>query len=350
MSKSYELKIPLVSICIPLFNGENFINDSINSVLLQDYENFELIIIDNCSTDKSIEKVKLFKDKRIRLIQNKYNIGAFKNFQKCVDEAVGEYFVLLPHDDYLLPGFIKNYVSKLNNKNIGMVYSSVKIVDITKSLLTTRLTYKTDNLFSNYEAIVELFEKFNPIQLTMVRTNIIRKVGSFDGKYGLFIDAHLWLKIMLDGWSVFYYSKPYTCHRSHDTQGQNAFMNLDLEILSEHWGKKLDKEFWLENSYNYFFLKFMNYTLEKTQSEKDLYITIKNILLKIFIRTHIRFIIISILKFNYFILKHELSLFKRLLQMYALKEIINQYFIMILKLIYERIIRILFRIKIFSKL
>ena len=87
----------------------------------------------------------------------------------------------------------------------------------------------------------------------MVRTNIIRKVGGFDGKYGLLIDVHLWLKIMLDGWSVFYFSKPYTCHRSHDTQGQNAFMNLDLQTLSEHWGKKLDKEFWLENSYNYFF-------------------------------------------------------------------------------------------------
>jgi len=57
--------LPLVSICIPLFNGEKFIDDSINSVLLQDYENYELIIIDNCSTDNSIEKVKLFKDKRI---------------------------------------------------------------------------------------------------------------------------------------------------------------------------------------------------------------------------------------------------------------------------------------------
>ena len=58
-----------------------------------------------------------------------------------------------------------------------------------------------------------------------------------------------------------------------------------------------------------------------------------------------RFIIISILKFNYFILKHELSLFNKLLQRYVLKEIINQYFIMIIKLIYERILRIYFRIK-----
>ena len=55
----------------------------------------------------------------------------------------------------------------------------------------------------------------------------------------------------------------------------------------------------------------MNYTLERTQSEKDLYLNIKNILLKIFIRTHMRFIIISILKLNFFILKSELSLFKK---------------------------------------
>ena len=124
---SYETQLrPLVSICIPVFNGENYIDTCIKSVLEQNYENFELLILDNCSTDSTASIIFDIKDDRIRYIKNKENIGALNNFSKCISQAYGEYFVLLPHDDLLMPGFISNYVEKLQ-ADTKLMENSLKI-------------------------------------------------------------------------------------------------------------------------------------------------------------------------------------------------------------------------------
>ena len=70
---------PNFSICIPNYNYGKYIGDTIQSVLNQTYQNFEIIIVDNASTDDSIEIIKSFKDKRIKLFLNKYNIGFAPN-------------------------------------------------------------------------------------------------------------------------------------------------------------------------------------------------------------------------------------------------------------------------------
>ena len=88
----------------------------------------------------------------------------------------------------------------------------------------------------------------------MVRTDILTSVGNFEPKYGLFTDVQMWLKLMFSGWSVIYLNKLYSNHRSHNMQGQNTFLNYDLNTLVDHWAKKLDKNFWRKNSYKYFFI------------------------------------------------------------------------------------------------
>ena len=133
---------PKVSVCIPVFNGENYLHDCIQSVLEQNYGNFELLIMDNCSTDSTQLIVSKIQDNRIRYVRNDKNIGVYNNFSKCIAEAFGEYFILLPHDDLLLPGCLSNYVEKFEDKSIGLVYSSVKIVNAEGRLLDTRVAIK----------------------------------------------------------------------------------------------------------------------------------------------------------------------------------------------------------------
>ena len=70
---------------IPVFNGENFISDCISSVLEQTFNDFELIIIDNCSEDNTCAIVNSFSDSRINLIINDRNIGSIANFNKCIE-------------------------------------------------------------------------------------------------------------------------------------------------------------------------------------------------------------------------------------------------------------------------
>ena len=136
---------PFVSVCIPVFNGVNYIKDCINSVLKQSYTNFELLIVDNCSIDETQSLVENYNDERIRYIRNNLNIGALNNFNKCIEMAAGEYFVLLPHDDILLPGALQEFVSALENKNIGFVYSAMQVIDENGNTLHKKINHDKNN-------------------------------------------------------------------------------------------------------------------------------------------------------------------------------------------------------------
>ena len=334
-----DFKKPLVSICIPVFNGENYLLECINSALNQNYTNFEILILDNCSTDSTAEISTSINDERVIYIKNNENIGAINNFSKCIDEAKGEYFVLLPHDDLLLPNFVSTYVKQMEEESIGLVYSSVKVINAQGRHLYSRVTHKINCKFSSEEAINDIFENFMPIQLAMVRKSILKQVGGFDRSYGLMVDAQLWLKVFLDGWGCSYLSQPYSCHRTHDMQGQAAFLQFKLEILSDHWGRKLDKEFWKSNSYNVFFLKLMQFIQIELKNKKIKDISIINSMFRIFVRSHLRFLILSATRLNGFILWQEMLLFSPIKKSYGLFRIIKFYPIILLVEIQKKIIQ-----------
>lgn len=114
-SATYDIandKIPRISVGMPVYNGEKYISDAIDSLLLQTYTDFELIISDNASSDGT-EKICLEyakKDSRIRYVRQIKNQGGFCNFKFVLDEARGEYFMWLAHDDYIEPD---SYLEKL---------------------------------------------------------------------------------------------------------------------------------------------------------------------------------------------------------------------------------------------
>ena len=96
------------SVCIPNYNYEKYIGKTIQSVLDQCYKNFEIIIADNASTDNSIKVVRSFKDDRIIIIKNNYNIGFSPNLDKATENASGDYLILLSSDDLMSLGTLKN--------------------------------------------------------------------------------------------------------------------------------------------------------------------------------------------------------------------------------------------------
>ena len=94
---------PLVSVCIPSYNSEEFIAGTLESVLSQKFVDFELVIVDDKSTDGTIPIIKGFNDPRIRLIENQQNLGLGHNWNKVLSCARGEYVKLLGDDDVLYP-------------------------------------------------------------------------------------------------------------------------------------------------------------------------------------------------------------------------------------------------------
>lgn len=93
------MKKDLISIVTPVYNAAKFLDDTINSVLNQTYENFELLLVNDCSTDNSVEIIKKYNDKRIRLINNEVNSGAATSRNNGIKEAHGKYLCFLDADD-----------------------------------------------------------------------------------------------------------------------------------------------------------------------------------------------------------------------------------------------------------
>ncbi len=116
---------PIVSIGLPVFNGEQTIHKTIESVLSQTFTNFELIISDNASTDSTPDICKEFekKDKRIRYVRQKNNMGAWWNFNFVLKEAKCDYFIWTASDDYMFKNYLESNLKVIkNNKNcIGSV-------------------------------------------------------------------------------------------------------------------------------------------------------------------------------------------------------------------------------------
>jgi glycosyltransferase involved in cell wall biosynthesis len=106
---------PKISVGMPVFNGENYIEQAINSILAQTYTDFELIISDNASNDRTKDICRCYakKDSRIRYYCSDTNIGAARNFNRTVELAKGEFFKWAAHDDTLAPEYLKRCLEVL---------------------------------------------------------------------------------------------------------------------------------------------------------------------------------------------------------------------------------------------
>jgi len=111
-----------VSICVPNYNYGEYIGECIRSILNQTYKDFELIIVDDASTDNSIEIIESFSDSRIRVYENDENLGITKNWNQCLKYATGDYIAIFHSDDIYHSEIIEQEVKVLSHfKNIHLV-------------------------------------------------------------------------------------------------------------------------------------------------------------------------------------------------------------------------------------
>lgn len=122
--------MPLVSILMPVYNGEKFLAETIESVLKQSYTHWELIICDDGSTDNTKAVVASFTDSRITFVSNAENLGIVRTRNRLFDLANGDYFAILDSDDLSMPTRIEQQVRYLeNNKQCGLCGTWATIID-----------------------------------------------------------------------------------------------------------------------------------------------------------------------------------------------------------------------------
>ena len=167
-----ELQKDLVSVIMSNYNtDEEYLRASIESVLNQTYENFEFIIIDDCSTNNSVEIIESYRDSRIRLIKNKENLGLTKSLNVALKVARGEYIARMDADDVCLPQRFKKQVLFLSQNPEYIVcgtaaefvgkwqkYNSQKVIF---RKIPEKEEYRIRLLFGNNPNIVHISAMFN---------------------------------------------------------------------------------------------------------------------------------------------------------------------------------------------
>lgn len=107
---------PLISVCIPTYNGAPYISECLNSVISQDYGDFEIVIVDDKSTDNTAEICETYseRDKRIRFYRNKHNLGLVGNWNQAIEHAKGEWIKFLFQDDKLSSNCLSEFKQAIN--------------------------------------------------------------------------------------------------------------------------------------------------------------------------------------------------------------------------------------------
>lgn len=120
---------PLVSILIPVYNRESIIAETLLSAISQTYQNIEVVVVDNASTDNTLQIIQSLAqtDSRIRYFSNEKNLGPVRNWLRCIEESKGVYGKILWSDDLISPDFLERTVPYLVDPSIGFVFSSTVI-------------------------------------------------------------------------------------------------------------------------------------------------------------------------------------------------------------------------------
>lgn len=142
----------LVSIIMPAYNDSDYIDESIRSIQAQTYSNWELIIVDDCSTDYTVDKIKaLMDDNRIKLLQNERNSGAAISRNYALREAQGKWIAFLDADDVWLPEKLKLQLTFMVQNGYKFSYTDYRIrlngvwkpyINIGPAVVTKRKLYK----------------------------------------------------------------------------------------------------------------------------------------------------------------------------------------------------------------
>lgn len=121
---------PKVSVVMPVYNVQHFVKDAINSVLMQKFENFELIIVNDCATDNSLEICQSILDHRIRIVNHEQNKGLAAARNTGIRHAIGQYIAFIDSDDMWHPDKLALHVEHLSQSpNVGISFSRSSFMD-----------------------------------------------------------------------------------------------------------------------------------------------------------------------------------------------------------------------------
>ena len=197
---------PAVSVAIPVYNGEAYLAQAIESVLAQSFTEFELIVCDNASSDRTMEIAQSYADPRTRILQTPLTSGFGPNWTGAVRHPRGRYIKILPHDDLLHPRCLEEQAGILDgdeDSTIALVFSARRIIGPSGRSIMTRGALGQEARFSGAAMARQTARKgTNPIGepgAVLFRSSAARAAGPFNEARSFVIDIDYWLRLLKHG-------------------------------------------------------------------------------------------------------------------------------------------------------
>lgn len=186
------MKNPKVTVLMPVYNCESFIKEAINSILDQTFTDFEFIIINDGSTDTTKNIINSYNDIRIKIVNNKKNIGLTKSLNKGLKISKGEYIARMDADDISIKNRLKIESGFLNsNPEYGLIAARYSIIDKNGNILKNSGSYlNPDGIYYTLN-----FQNCLTHSSVMFRKNIVSKIGAYDKALTQAQDYELWYRL-----------------------------------------------------------------------------------------------------------------------------------------------------------
>lgn len=192
------MKQQLLSILCPSYNHEKYVKYFLDSLLAQTNPNWELIIVDDCSTDNNVAEIKKYKDSRIKLIQNPFNMGINCGLNRAFEVSSGQYICFCASDDMLCPDYIDNVFDCFEkHPDKELLYCNLQLMDNDNNLLN-QIWYSPKS--DRYDILKYMFMKGNwPLSPGMViKRDLFKQIMPLDIPMSQYQDYKMHIDLMLN--------------------------------------------------------------------------------------------------------------------------------------------------------
>lgn len=245
MNHMVEQYTPLVSIVIPVYNGGNFLKQAIDSALTQTYENIEIVVVNDGSTDNgATERIALSYGDKVRYF-HKENGGCASALNYGIDQMRGEWFSWLSHDDLYMPDKVQCEIDIV--RRCGYEHKDVIIVCGGSVIDEHNLPLpKGPNIPAQYLSSADAFEKLllqwalNGCALLIPRS-AFERLGGFSTRYVYILDWIYWLELAITGYDFHFCSDVLVKNRKHDGQvsvKKRALFKTELETYAQELAER----------------------------------------------------------------------------------------------------------------
>lgn len=196
---------PLVCICIPTYNAEKTIRETLVSILCQSYRNFFILVVDNASVDGTLAVVEAFEDPRISIHRNEVNVGAEGNFNRCIKLANGKYTAIYHADDIYEPQMVEQQVAFMEaNATAGAVFTEATVINdsgkVIGSLSLPRRLVSAGHLYDFkiiFKSVLQ-YSNFLICPSVLARTEVYQQdIQSWRGEtFRTSADLDVWFRIL----------------------------------------------------------------------------------------------------------------------------------------------------------